>query len=164
MHARTRYKLLPVFTQRDHTQCERAQPSLGGLYWGPERRGQMGWWRLWRQRLCDGVGEWRHAVRVSGCRQWANLPRGLLSATLLSLCENTRYAKHLYFFSCFLQSLISLMVSVDVNPFTAVLSAPSLWKRPVNAPDLKSLKPFPPSHAHEKGFLSNCTVLTVDLL
>ena len=31
-----------------------------------------------------------------------------------------------------------------LNPFTAVLSALSLWKRPVNAPDLKSLWPFAP--------------------
>ena len=31
-----------------------------------------------------------------------------------------------------------------LNPFTAVLTALSLWKWPVNAPDLKSLQPFVP--------------------
>ena len=55
----------------------------------------------------------------------------------------------------------------QLNPFTAVLTVPSLWKWPVNAPDLKSLRLFPPSHEHKKGFLSKYTVLgvlTIDLL
>ena len=32
----------------------------------------------------------------------------------------------------------------DVNPFTAMLAAPSLWKRPIKVPNLKSLRLFSP--------------------
>ena len=41
------------------------------------------------------------------------------------LCVKTHGMQNICIFSC-LQSIISLMVSVDVNPFTAVLSDPSL--------------------------------------
>ena len=32
----------------------------------------------------------------------------------------------------------------DVNPFTAMLAAQSLWKRPIKVPNLKSLRLLPP--------------------
>ena len=52
----------------------------------------------------------------------------------------------------------------DVNPVTALLAAPSLRKRPMKTPNLKSLWLFfLPLHEHVKGFLSKCTVLKVDL-
>ena len=53
------------------------------------------------------------------------------------------------------------MVSMLINPFTAT---PSHGKRPVKVPNLKSLRLFPISHEHLKGFLPKCTVLKLDLL
>ena len=55
--------------------------------------------------------------------------------------------------------------SSEFNPFTAMLAAPSLRKRPMKVLNLKSLRLFPPlSHVYVKGFISKCTVLKVDLL
>ena len=51
-----------------------------------------------------------------------------------------------------------------VNPFTAVLAASSLEKRPVQVPNLKSLKALPPLRMNMKGRLPNCTALKVGLL
>ena len=45
-----------------------------------------------------------------------------------------------------------------------MLAAPSLGKRPVKVPNLKSLRLFVPLHEQDKGFLSKCTVLKVGLL
>ena len=47
------------------------------------------------------------------------------------------------------------------NPFTAMLAALSLWKRPIKVANLKY---DPPMHEHRKGFLSKCTILNVYLL
>jgi len=51
-----------------------------------------------------------------------------------------------------------------INPFTAMLAALSLLKRPVKAPDLKSLLTFSPWHEHMEGFLSKYTVLKAEVL
>ena len=52
----------------------------------------------------------------------------------------------------------------SVNPFTALLAAPSLRKRPSKVPNFKSLKAFfPLLREHLKGFLSKRTVLKADL-
>ena len=67
--------------------------------------------------------------------------------------------------STFSPSLISLMVSVDVKPFTAMLAALSLGKRPMKVPNLKSFRLFfPPLREHLKGLLLKRTVLKPNLL
>ena len=50
-----------------------------------------------------------------------------------------------------------------VNPFTAMLAAPSLGKRRKKVPNLKSLSLSFPLYEHVGGFISKCTVLKVDL-
>ena len=45
-----------------------------------------------------------------------------------------------------------------------MLAIPLLRKRPIKAPNLKSVRPFFPSHEHVKGFLSKYTILKVDLI
>ena len=52
------------------------------------------------------------------------------------------------------------MTSVEhkINPFTAMLAAPSVGKRQTTLPHL------PPSREHVKGVMSKCTVLRTDLL
>ena len=59
--------------------------------------------------------------------------------------------------------------SEAINPFTAMLAAPSLGKRPhihkKKRAKFETIKAFlPPSHEHMKGFLSKCTILKVDVL
>ena len=56
------------------------------------------------------------------------------------------------------------MYYTHINPFTAVLAAPSLEKRPKEGTDFESLRLFPYSHEHVKGRLPKCTALEVDLL
>ena len=58
---------------------------------------------------------------------------------------------------------------VSFNPFTAVLAASSLGKRPVKMPNLKLLRqppPPPPPHSHEqvKRLILKFTVLKVDVI
>ena len=51
-----------------------------------------------------------------------------------------------------------------INPFIAMLVAPSVGKRPKSAKS-ETIKAFLPiSHEQVKGFLPKCTVLKVDLL
>ena len=72
--------------------------------------------------------------------------------------------------------------TVVLNPFTAMHAAPSLGKRPIKVPNLRSLRSSSSSlfffffffeggvggggllYVRVKGFLSKCTVLKVDLL
>ena len=54
-----------------------------------------------------------------------------------------------------------------INPFTAILAAPSLGNRPVKSAKCETIKaphPPPPPHEYVKGILSKCTVSKVDLL
>ena len=63
------------------------------------------------------------------------------------------------------------MKEEDINPFTAMLAAPSLGKRPIKVPNLKSFRLFfsppfssPPSHELEKRFISKCSLFKAGLL
>ena len=68
---------------------------------------------------------------------------------------------------CFVLGVVLVDMSSlcgDVNPFTAMLAALSLGKRPIKA-KFETIQAFlSPSHEHVKGFLSKCTVFKVDLL
>ena len=69
---------------------------------------------------------------------------------------------------CFVFGVVLVDLSAlcgDLNPFTAMLAAPSLGKKPRKVSNVKPFRLFlPPSHEYVKGFLSKCTVLKVDLL
>ena len=49
-------------------------------------------------------------------------------------------------------------------PFTAMLAATSLGKRPIKLPNVYIIKAFSPLHEQVKGFLPTDTGLKVDLL
>ena len=72
--------------------------------------------------------------------------------------------------SSFMASAISGRLLGDFNPFTAMHAVPSLGKRPIKLPNLRSLRLFffsflfSASHEQAKGLISYCTELTVDLL
>ena len=55
------------------------------------------------------------------------------------------------------QSGIIFVISLILNLFTALLAVPSLEKRPIEVPDLKSLRFLPSSQEHVKGLLPECT-------
>ena len=59
--------------------------------------------------------------------------------------------------------IVRIRIYATFNPFTTVLAALSLLKRPIKVANLKSLMPFSPSHEHMKGLLSKCTVWKIYL-
>ena len=64
-----------------------------------------------------------------------------------------------------LAKTFSVTSGFNINPFTAMLAAPSLGKLPITVPNLKLLRPLCPLRLrHVKAFLSKCTVLKLDLL
>ena len=61
-------------------------------------------------------------------------------------------------------SVILAAYKISINPFTAVLAMPSVWKQPIEEPKLKSFWAFSPLPEHLKEIVSKSTVLKVDLL
>ena len=92
--------------------------------------------------------------RVRRCNHWSiPAPRKLY----LRCCTGTEY--------CYNYHLAMKRHKTSINPFTAMLAAPSLRKRSLKVPNLKPLRLFlPPSHDYVKIFLSKWTVLKADLL
>ena len=84
--------------------------------------------------------------------------------TALAKCFCCNVGDTKYIYPCVCRRL-GLPRQVKLNPFAAMLTAtPSLLKRPIKVPNIKSLNKTNPSRERVKRFLSKCAVLKVDLL